>query len=387
MPERIASTTLQPGRRADALSRQPVARMHAPVASRRVFERAHHGRADRDDARPSTRAHVRSRAPWSAGMSYGSSNGRRRSSSSSPVDEMPAAWVSVANAIAARAHRAQRLPVQRRSRPTAARTRPAARRSPSNVPQRQRLGDVRVLDRPSVPRQAGPDRVGRAVEAQRDEARMTERGQHGRRQRTEREAIAGVQRRRRRPVLGPRVEVARAEHDRGELAHVVRRERAPAGEPHLDRPRRSARARPAGSPAASPRRWRSRDRRGAEYRRTRRGGRGATRPRGIDDQQLRSARALDRPIGRGDHDAASCRGGASARGDGVGQLARRVFRAASASRVGVGHGERVQRRVHVARIDRQEAHAFAPRARRPRSGSGAAAPPCSRRRRPTTDRR
>ena len=48
-------------------------------------------------------------------------------------------------------------------------------------------------------------------------------------------------------------------------------------------------------------------------------------------------------------------------------LARRVARPLQRRRVGVGHGERVQRRVHVARVDGEEAHAVRPRAPRPRS--------------------
>ena len=49
-------------------------------------------------------------------------------------------------------------------------------------------------------------------------------------------------------------------------------------------------------------------------------------------------------------------GARRARGDGVGQLAGRGLRPLQRRRVGVGHGGRVQRRVHVARVDRQEAH-------------------------------
>ena len=53
-------------------------------------------------------------------------------------------------------------------------------------------------------------------------------------ERPEGEPVARPQRRRRRPVLGARAVVAGAEHDGGKLADVVRRQRAPAGEPHLD---------------------------------------------------------------------------------------------------------------------------------------------------------
>ena len=50
-----------------------------------------------------------------------------------------------------------------------------------------------------------------------------------------RESIARFKGRRRRSVLGSRAVIARAEHDGGEPADVVRGERAPAGEPHFDR--------------------------------------------------------------------------------------------------------------------------------------------------------
>ena len=42
----------------------------------------------------------------------------------------------------------------------------------------------------------------------------------------------------------------------------------------------------------------------------------------------------------------------------VGQLARRIFRTLERRRIGVGNREGVQRRIHVARIERKEPDAF-----------------------------
>ena len=69
-----------------------------PSRERRVLERADDRRADGDDA-PAGGARRVDRAPAvDAGIRYGSSSGSRASSAASPVDEMPAACVSVASA-------------------------------------------------------------------------------------------------------------------------------------------------------------------------------------------------------------------------------------------------------------------------------------------------
>jgi len=64
---------------------------------------------------------------------------------------------------------------------------------------------------------------------------MAEGHQHGGAQRAERQAIAGHQQWRRCPILGPDVEVALPKHNGRELAHLVARERLPAGQPDFDR--------------------------------------------------------------------------------------------------------------------------------------------------------
>jgi len=122
---------------------------------------------------------------------------------------------------AAGAHRRERVPVEREAgRRRLERDRRTRDRRPY-VPQRERRRQVRVLDRPAVPRDAGPDRIGRGVERDRHEARMIERAGDDRGERSEVEPIAPRERRRQRAMFGRRVEVACAEHDRGEVAHLV----------------------------------------------------------------------------------------------------------------------------------------------------------------------
>jgi hypothetical protein len=62
--------------------------------------------------RPPRSRHASINRAVDAGMQYGSSSGNSRSSSASPVEEMPAAWVSVANA----APRARSKPIRAQSR-------------------------------------------------------------------------------------------------------------------------------------------------------------------------------------------------------------------------------------------------------------------------------
>ena len=71
---------------------------------------------------------------------------------------------------------------------------------------------------------------------------MTERAQHRRLERTEREPVARRERRRQRPVLGARAEVAGAEDDGCETAHIVDGERSrPARRTSIDAPLAGAR--------------------------------------------------------------------------------------------------------------------------------------------------
>ena len=169
------------------------------------------------------------------------------------------------------------------------------------------------------------------------------------------------------------------------LAHVVRRPatRRPARR-SFDRLRRSRRCTPcrlAGRVAASLATTRSP---GAS--RSAQAARGACREPavGVDDQQAGVARPLDRRGRRPScapparlQDAAAMR---------ASDLARRIARPLQRGRIGVGHGERMQRRVHVARVDGDDRARRAAAAPRPRSGSGGSAPPCWRRTRPSRHR-
>src|SRR5580658_7497032 len=91
---------------------------------------------------------------------------------------------------------------------------------------------MRILNRPTVPRQAFPDLSRRTLNMQGDMARMIEHVRHRRRQRSKLQQVAWLQAWRPRPVLRARVKVARSEDDRGEMLDIPQRP-APR-QPHLD---------------------------------------------------------------------------------------------------------------------------------------------------------
>jgi len=135
---------------------------------------------------------------------------------------------------AARPKRREQLPVEhepgrRRFECDRERSRPGP-----NVPQRQRLLDMRVLDRPAMPCDAVPDRVGCPGKLQGDEARVAEETQHGGLQRAQRQGIARAQLGGRGAVFGAAAMIAGAEDDGRKPPHVVHGQRAPAGQSDLD---------------------------------------------------------------------------------------------------------------------------------------------------------
>ena len=109
-------------------------------------------------------------APSHRGMRYGSSNGRRAVEIGIAGGRDACRERDRRERDAALAHGADRFPVQRK----AGRRRLEGGRQPGDrrphIPQRERRRHVRVLDRPAVAREAGPDRVERTVEAQRSRA-------------------------------------------------------------------------------------------------------------------------------------------------------------------------------------------------------------------------
>ena len=94
--------------------------------------------------------------------------------------------------------------------------------------------DVRVLDRPAMSGEAGPDHIWRAVEDEGHEARVAEQFLHGRRERTKRQPITGRKRWRQWSVFGAHPEVATAEDDGKEMANVVVCQGASPREPHFN---------------------------------------------------------------------------------------------------------------------------------------------------------
>ena len=125
-----------------------------------------------------------------SGMRYGSSKGRRKSSAGSPVEETPGECVSVAKLTSRRRQAWSVTPVERKAcRWRLERDRPGGNLHP-NIPQCQRLGNMRVLDRPAVLRQSCKYRCVVAWEAQLEQARMVEKALYDGFKRAEPEAIS-----------------------------------------------------------------------------------------------------------------------------------------------------------------------------------------------------
>ena len=204
-------------------------------------------------------------------------------------------------------------------------------------------------------REPGEDGCAIAQEAQRDQAGMVEQTLNERHERAEREPVAGRERRRRRPVLGARAMVAGAEDDG---------ERTASGRGATATPR-------AGPRSASPlARWmpcRLAGRVAASLAMTRSPGlnRVASAARGrcrIPPSASTASSRADRRSGRSAAIMARTSTGRAA-WPALRRAATSTISAAASSgrfkrrRIGVGHRQRVQRRVHVAGVDREETDA------------------------------
>lgn len=232
----------------DALIRHALAGAYGPACGGRVFERAHDRRPDRYDPPPSPfrpangrRRHlgntVRLRERQAAvecGIASGRDAGRERDRREPDT---------------AFAHRADRVPVEREARRWRLKGDRQTGDGRPHVPQCEGRRNVRVLNRPAVTREAGPDGVGRSVEAKQDETRMVEKSLDRRRQpfdvaqggpfdvaqgRPQLQAIAGRERWRRRTILGPRAEVSLAEDDGREGVDVLGGQRCASGKADFD---------------------------------------------------------------------------------------------------------------------------------------------------------
>ena len=203
-----------------------------------MLERAHDRGADRDNpTAPAGRATIA--VAVVGGISYGSSNGRRASRASSPVDEIPAACVIVANSMP----RARSAPSVRQSSANPADGGSNATGGPAIAVQSSQSasGAARARTELDGRVERGRPRSRRArhrIAAR--QARMTEHVLDDRRRAARAEAIAGAQRRRQRSMFGRRVKVAGAEDHRRRSADIVRRERSsPARRTSIASPVRS----------------------------------------------------------------------------------------------------------------------------------------------------
>ena len=188
-----------------------------------------------------------------------------------------------------------------------------------------------------------------------NQPRMPEHALDDRGERAEPQAIAGVQRRRRRSPLGRRAMVPRAEGHRDEPPHPLPRQRAAPGQPHLDGGRR--RFVLAGQ-AGRQRRGVVGDDDVAGPHQVRQIARAAMDDAAVvaDDEESRGRAARAAGRGHGDTARLAARSRAPAVARSRASIARRSRRRRPGplqrAAMGVGHRERVHRRVHVAWIDR-----------------------------------
>ena len=246
----------------------------------------------------------------------------------------------------------------------------ALRRSASTRPRARAVRHVRVLDRPAVPREA----VARTPRAAHRSAARTNRGwsselRDRRGQRTERKPVACRERRRRQPILRARAVIAGAEDDHVEHGRRCRyrASASAASRTSIGCPvRRACPARLAGSVAAS-------------FATTRSPGRSTSSQcaRGIcvtrPVRSTTSSRAASGSLDRADPQRSSQRlrvrcvpSVTAGRAGSAATMASTIACAATAgcqqvARIGIGYGERVQRRIHVARVERKEADAAMPK--------------------------
>ena len=89
-----------------------------------------------------------------------------------------------------------------------------------------------------MPRDSGPDLIGRTVEGHKHESGMAQDGFDRRGERPEDKPVAAAEQRRRRPIFRADPPVAGAEDNRGKPADVIGAERRAPGEAELDRCRR-----------------------------------------------------------------------------------------------------------------------------------------------------
>src|SRR5918911_4835405 len=92
---------------------------------------------------------------------------------------------------AALAHRGERVPVEDKTRGRRLEGDGRPRDARPHVPERERRRHVRVLYRPAVTRQPGPDLVRAAVEEKRDQARVAQNALDGGAKWAENDLIAG----------------------------------------------------------------------------------------------------------------------------------------------------------------------------------------------------
>ena len=108
----------------------------------------------------------------------------------------------------------EQLPIQRKAgRGRLEGRRPAGDARPA-IPGLQRLAQMGILDRAAMPRDPGPDRIGRTVEGHKHELGMAQSGFDRRGERPEDKPVAAEEQRRRRPIFRADPPIAGAEDDR-----------------------------------------------------------------------------------------------------------------------------------------------------------------------------
>ena len=175
---------------ADALRREPGSRAECSRRARRMLERSGDRGAEGDDA-ASRSADARDCARRGFGNPIGLVEREASIERRVPGGGEPGGVRQCREADAAGPELLQELPVEKESGRRRLERRGKGGDAGPDVPDRERLLEVCVLDRLSVAEDAGPDLLGRTREADREKARVTEGADHRGLERAQVEHIAG----------------------------------------------------------------------------------------------------------------------------------------------------------------------------------------------------
>jgi len=218
---------------ADSAGRHRFAGDYGTMNSRRVFERAHHGSPDGDDA-------ISVRAGAADGCSSRFGNPIRLVEGKQSVEFRVARGGNAGGvrqrreSNPSRGHCREHSPVQRKAGGRRLKGNRGTRNWRPHIPQCKGRRNVRVLNGPAVARQALPNLIWRAVETYRCEPRVIQQAPYSRTKWSQHKLITRAEHRWKRPVLGTNPEIPCAEYNCRKVTDVIGRQRAATCEADFD---------------------------------------------------------------------------------------------------------------------------------------------------------